>query len=73
MVVSAVNKPVLFYWVCVMCKPRLKCSIGSLARLSTLLYLVEYSLYPISMIEIVPKFWPAAQGHCSSLNFSHVV
>ena len=26
----------LLYWFCVMCKPRLKCSLGSLARLSTL-------------------------------------
>ena len=25
-----------YYWFCIMCKPRLKCSLGSLARLSTL-------------------------------------
>ena len=31
-VVNAVSKPVLY----VMCKPRLKCSLGSLARWSTL-------------------------------------
>ena len=56
-----------------MCKPKLKCSLGSLARLSTLsifisvlcsVYLVEYTLNPNSMIEIVPEHWP--QGHCLS-------
>ena len=25
-----------YCWFCIMCKPRLKCSLGSLARLSTL-------------------------------------
>ena len=25
-----------YYWFCIMCKPRLKCSLGSLARLTTL-------------------------------------
>ena len=26
----------IYCWFCIMCKPRLKCSLGSLARLSTL-------------------------------------
>ena len=35
-VANAVSKPVPIVGFCIMCKPRLKCSLGSLARLSTL-------------------------------------
>ena len=63
-------------FVCIMCKPILKCSLGSLARLGTyfivelfiedtqhlslccaryMIYLVEFTLNPNSMIEIAPE------------------
>ena len=35
-VANAVSKPVPINGFCIMCKLRLKCSLGSLARLSTL-------------------------------------
>ena len=64
---NALSKPV--DWFCIMCKPRLKCSLRSLARLSRdiycgfsifisvmcLVYLVEYTLNPNSIIEIAPE------------------
>ena len=34
-VANALNKPVPIIGFCIMCKPRLKYSLGSLARLST--------------------------------------
>ena len=34
-VANAVSNPVPIFDVCIMCKPRLKCSLGSLSRLNT--------------------------------------
>ena len=33
---TLLHKPVPITWCCIMCKPKLKCSLESLARLSTL-------------------------------------